>query len=72
MSKIVKVIGHTSSKYAIVNVNNFDQSMILGRFDGGLLDRRGGATPVKIILGRYQFDKNPLIGSLAGINAWNR
>ena len=46
--------------------------MILGRFDGGLLDRRGGATPVKIILGRYQFDKNPLIGSLAGINAWNR
>ena len=50
----------------------FDKSLISGRFDGGLLDRRGGATPVKIILGRYQFDKNPLIGSLAGINAWNR
>ena len=46
--------------------------MIPGRFDAGLLDRRGWATAVKIILGRYQFDKNPLIGSLAGINAWNR
>ena len=50
----------------------FDKSIISGRFDGGLLDSRGGATAVKIILGRYQFDKNPLIGSLAGINAWNR
>ena len=50
----------------------FDKSIISGRFDAGLMDMRGGATAVKIILGRYQFDKNPLIGSLAGINAWNR
>ena len=27
---------------------------------------------MKIVLGRYQFDKNPLIGSLAGVNAWDR
>ena len=29
VSKIVKVIGHTSSKYAVVNRNNFHHSMIL-------------------------------------------
>ena len=29
MSKIVKIIGHTSSRYAVVNKNNFSHSMIL-------------------------------------------
>ena len=40
-----------------------------GRFDGGLLEKE---TEFTFQVGRYSFDKNPFIGTIADINVWGR
>ena len=44
---------------------------ILGRFDNNIVTA-ANTSELILILGRYPFDKNPYIGTLADINVWSR
>ena len=43
-----------------------------GKFDGEIITGASPGSELFIILGRYFFDKNPFIGSMADISVWNR
>ena len=43
-----------------------------GSFDGGMIKNASPDTDMFIIFGRYFFDRNPFIGFIANINAWDR
>ena len=43
-----------------------------GKIDGGMLAKENSDSELTFIVGRYGFDKNPFIGTIAGINVWNR
>ena len=44
---------------------------ILGRFDNNIITAANTSQMI-VILGRYAFDKNPYIGTIADINVWSR
>ena len=44
---------------------------ILGKFDNNIITA-ANTSELILILGRYSFDKNPYIGSMADINVWSR
>ena len=44
---------------------------ILGRFDNNIITG-ANTSELLVILGRYPFDKNPYIGTIADINVWSR
>ena len=44
---------------------------ILGRFDNNIITA-ANTSELIVILGRYPFDKNPYIGTIADINVWSR
>ena len=44
---------------------------ILGRFDNNIITG-ANTSELIVILGRYPFDKNPYIGTIANINVWSR
>ena len=44
---------------------------ILGRFDNNIITR-ANTSELIVILGRYFFDRNPYIGTIADINVWSR
>ena len=43
-----------------------------GSFDARLISEAEPGTPMTLIIGRYAFDKNPMIGTMAGVNVWDR
>ena len=43
-----------------------------GTFDANIITNASAGTEMVVLLGRYSFDKNPWIGFMAGINAWNK
>ena len=43
-----------------------------GTFDANIITNASAGTEMVVLLGRYSFDKNPWIGYMAGINAWNQ
>ena len=43
-----------------------------GTFDANIITNASVGTQMVVVVGRYSFDKNPWIGYMAGINAWNR
>ena len=43
--------------------------LLIGKFDGEIISAN---SELFIIIGRYFFDKNPFIGSMADISVWNR
>ena len=52
----------------IFSVNFYDQ----GRFDNNIITGAANTSELLVILGRYTFDKNPYIGTIADINVWSR
>ena len=44
---------------------------ILGRLDNNIITA-ANTSELIVILGRYPFDKNPFIGTIADINVWSR
>ena len=46
-------------------------AIILGRFDNKIITG-ANTSELIVILGRYPFDKNPYIGTIADINLWSR
>ena len=46
-------------------------AIILGRFDNNIITG-ANTSELIVILGRYPFDKNPYIGTIADINLWSR
>ena len=52
--------------FSVLNVCN-----ILGRFDNNIITA-ANTSELIVILGRYPFDKNPYIGTIADINVWSR
>ena len=44
---------------------------MLGRFDNNIITG-ANTSELIVILGRYHFDKNPFIGTIADINVWSR
>ena len=45
---------------------------ILGRFDNSIITGASSQAKLIIMMGRYAFDKNPFIGTMADINVWSR
>ena len=43
-----------------------------GKFDGEIITGADPDSELFITVGRYFFDKNPFIGSMADISVWNR
>ena len=43
-----------------------------GKFDGEVITGADPDSELFIMVGRYFFDKNPFIGSMADISVWNR
>ena len=44
---------------------------ILGKFDNNIITA-ANTSELIVILGRYNFDRNPYIGIMADINVWSR
>ena len=44
----------------------------LNSWDANIITKASSASELVLIVGRYAFDKNPVIGSMANINAWDR
>ena len=44
---------------------------IPGRFDNNIITG-ANTSELTVIVGRYSFDKNPYIGTIADINVWSR
>ena len=45
--------------------------LMLGRFDNNIITT-ANTSELIVIVGRYPFDKNPYIGTIADINVWSR
>ena len=43
-----------------------------GKFDGEIITGAAPDSELFIIVGRYFFDQNPFIGSMADISVWDR
>ena len=43
-----------------------------GKFDGDIITGASPDSELFLTVGRYFFDKNPFIGSMADISVWNR
>ena len=46
--------------------------LLAGTFDGHMITGAGATAELVVTVGRYHFDHNPFIGTLAGINLWDR
>ena len=46
--------------------------LLTGTFDGNIITGAGDTAKLVLTVGRYHFDHNPIIGTLAGINLWDR
>ena len=44
----------------------------LGRFDNNIITGAASTSKLMVILGKYPFDRNPFIGTIADINVWSR
>ena len=44
----------------------------LNSWDANIITKASSGSELVLIVGRYAFDKNPVIGSMANINAWDR
>ena len=62
--------GYGESASAIFVV--FSLNFSTGKFDSEIITGAGPDSELFLMFGRYFFDKNPFIGSIADINVWNR
>ena len=44
----------------------------LNSWDANIITKASSGSELVLIVGRYAFDKNPVIGSMANINAWDK
>ena len=45
---------------------------LTGKFDGEMITGAGPDSELFLTVGRYFFDRNPFIGSMADISVWDR
>ena len=53
------------------NIFCFKYFHYLGKFDNNIITAANTSDMI-VIVGRYPFDKNPFIGTIADINVWSR
>ena len=46
--------------------------LLPGKYDGNIITGAGETEELVLIVGRYSFDRNPFIGTMADINVWSR
>ena len=61
-----------NGKVSILVKNPKTMPNFFGTFDANIITNASVGTEMVVVIGRYSFDKNPWIGYMADINAWDR